>query len=70
MLILMNQETAIVAGVVVLAAAYLGFRLLRFFIGRGPSCCPGEGKAPAKKKKLPCTRCGDRCVHCARAWFN
>jgi hypothetical protein len=67
-LILMNQETAIIVGVVFLTAAYLGYRLFSFFRARGPYS--GEGKNPAKKKRQPCTRCGDRCVHCARSWFN
>ncbi|MDR0389426.1 MAG: hypothetical protein LBH73_05105 [Spirochaetaceae bacterium] len=68
MLVLMNQETAIVAGVIVIAAVYLGYRIIRIFRAGRSCCCSGEEKKPGKQ--AACTRCGERCVHCARGLFK
>jgi hypothetical protein len=49
-------EIGIIAGAVVLAAAFLVLRLLKTLRGKRPSCCSGGGGKPVKK--AACPHCG------------
>jgi hypothetical protein len=51
-------ETGIIAGAVILAAAFVVLRVLKTFRGKRPSCCAGGDGKPAKK--AACPHCADK----------